>query len=236
MTRALIAVGIFIGGLALGSIAASLVRRRLTGPKAKPETAEVAAAISSLAFWGIVAVGIIGAVSVASPATLKPIPGDLIRYLPKVMVAGLFMIGGRIVGVLAASAVTQAAARATGEQPKALGQVVRTSITAVAALLSLAQLGIDTAVLLMLTGGVILSVSLSFSLLAGLGGRAVAEQIAAGRALRPHLRIGETVSLPMTSGVITKLHPAKVEIRRPDGRSELLAYTELLDHSIVVGR
>jgi hypothetical protein len=40
----------------------------------------------------------------------------------------------------------------------------------------------------------------------------------------------------MTSGVITKLHPAKVEIRRPDGRSELLAYTELLDHSIVVGR
>ncbi|HMS14202.1 MAG: hypothetical protein V9E99_00485 [Microthrixaceae bacterium] len=234
MTKVLIAVGVVVVGVAIASIAAGLVRRRMMRESSRSELKQVAGAASSLVFWAVVAAAIVGAVSVSSPKTLEPIPGDLLRYLPNALVAGLFLIGGRVIGVLVATATTQAIGRATGEQPKSLGGLIRGAITALTALLALGQLGIDTDVLLMLTGGVILSVALSLSILAGVGGVGVARQLAAGRTLRPILKVGAVIETPEYAGVIRRLHPSKLEIERADGRRLFVSYDVLLESSVVI--
>lgn len=230
----LIALAIIVGGVVLASAFAALLRRRLSKAGEASPLTQAAGPLSSLVFWLLVAVAIIAAVSVSSPDMLRPIPADLIRYLPQVMVAGLFLIAGRVLGVMLATAVIQAARRATGEEPASLGKIISAVITALSVILALAQLGIDTAILQLLIAGVVFALALSSALLVGLGGQQVARELAAGRATRGALKVGHTVEVGENYGTIERLHPTQVEIRRLDGRSVLINYTEFMNTPIVV--
>jgi small-conductance mechanosensitive channel len=48
------------------------------------------------------------------------------------------------------------------------------------------------------------------------------------------LKVGHTVEVGENYGTIERLHPTQVEIRRLDGRSVLINYTEFMNTPIVV--
>lgn len=216
MKVALIAIGIAIGGIILGSIAAALTRKWL---EKRPEEAlkNAAKGAGGLVMGLFCAAGLVGALGVASPESLKPLPADLARFVPQAVVAALLMIGGKIVAQLAGVAVGKALLKATGKQPKAILKTVEFTILTLVGLLAARQLGIDTTVLNIMLMAVAFGAALAMALLIGVGGRDVAKEIAAGRVLAKLVQVDDTVEIGAIRGAITELHPTVTVIETANG-------------------
>ena len=99
------------------------------------------------------------------------------------VVAGLLVIGGRIVAGVVVTAVGRAMLRATGKQPKAVLRTLEVTIIALVSLVAAGQLGIDTTILNILVSAIAFGAALAMALLIGIGGRETSREIAAGRAM-----------------------------------------------------
>ncbi len=209
MKDVLIALGLAVGGLVVGSIVAPILRKWMTG---RPQQAvqESAKSAGSFVFGLCVALGLIGALGVASPDSLKPLPGDLAKFLPRAVVAGLLVIGGRIVAGVVVTAVGRAMLRATGKQPKAVLRTLEVTIIALVSLVAAGQLGIDTTILNILVSAIAFGAALAMALLIGIGGRETSREIAAGRAMGRVLAVGDTVTVHGITGTIQQLQPTCV--------------------------
>mgnify|MGYP000051746556 CR=1 FL=1 len=206
MKDVLIALGLAAGGLVVGSIVAPVVRKWLAK---SPQQAvkESAKSAGSFVFGMCVALGLIGALGVASPESLKPLPGDLAKFLPRAVVAGLLVIGGRIVAGIVVTAVGRAMLRATGKQPKSVLRTLEVTIIALVTLIAAGQLGIDTTILNILVSAIAFGAALAMALLIGIGGRETSREIAAGRAMSRVLAVGDTVTVQGITGTIQQLQP-----------------------------
>ena len=91
------------------------------------------------------------------------------------------------------------------------------------------QLSVDTTIIIVTVASVFFSIGLAAALLAGLGGHHVAQQIAAGRALRQILTVGDTIRTDDISGVVTAIGSTSTQITSVDGDVELLPNRDLLD-------
>jgi hypothetical protein len=209
MKDVLIALGLAVGGLVVGSIIAPVVRKWLSK---SPQQAvkESAKSAGSFVFGMCVALGLIGALGVASPESLKPLPGDLAKFLPRAVVAGLLVIGGRIVAGIVVTAVGRAMLRATGKQPKSVLRTLEVTIIALVTLIAAGQLGIDTTILNILVSAIAFGAALAMALLIGIGGRETSREIAAGRAMSRVLTVGDTVTVQGITGTIQELQPTCV--------------------------
>jgi hypothetical protein len=216
MKELLIALGLAIGGLVLGSIIAPITRKWMIS---RPQEAvrESAKSAGSFVFGLCCALGLIGALGVASPDSLKPLPGDLAKFLPRAVVAGLLIIGGRIVAGIVITAVGRAMLRATGRQPKALLRTVELAIIALVSLIAAGQLGIDTTILNILVAAIAFGSALAIALLIGTGGRDISSEIAAGRAISRYLAVGDRVTVGEITGVISAMQPTVVVITTETG-------------------
>jgi hypothetical protein len=216
MKDVLIALGLAIGGMVIGSIVAPITRKWMTS---RPQEAirESAKSAGSFVFGLFCALGLIGALGVASPDSLKPLPGDLAKFLPRAVVAGLLVIGGRIVAGIVVTAVGRAMLRATGKQPKGLLRTIELAIIALVSLVAAGQLGIDTTILNILVAAIAFGSALALALLIGTGGRDISGEIAAGRAIGRYLAIGDLVTVGDISGVISAMQPTVVILTTADG-------------------
>ena len=216
MRDVLIALGLAVGGLVLGSIVAPITRKRMTS---RPQEAirDSAKSAGSFVFGLSCALGLIGALGVASPDSLKPLPGDLAKFLPRAVVAGLLVIGGRIVAGIVITAVGRAMLRATGRQPKGLLRTVELGIIALVSLIAAGQLGIDTTILNILVAAIAFGSALAIALLIGTGGRDVSGEIAAGRAIARYLAVGDRVTVGEIDGTIAAMQPTVVVVATATG-------------------
>jgi hypothetical protein len=216
MKDVLIALGLAVGGLVVGSIVAPVTRRWLA---ARPQEAirDSAKSAGGFVFGLFVAVGLIGALGVASPDSLKPLPGDIAKFVPRAVVAGLLIIGGRIVAGIVVTAVGRAMLKATGRQPKGMLRTLELSIIALVSLVAAGQLGIDTTILNILVAAVAFGSALALALLIGTGGRDISGEIAAGRAIGRYLAVGDRVAVGELQGTITAMQPTVVIVDTGDG-------------------
>lgn len=102
--------------------------------------------------------------------------------------------------------------------------------------MALAQLGIDNTLIYIISACVFGGVMLSAALLTGLGGRDVASQIAAGRALKSQLAIGSRVANDQVSGTIVQLHATtlQLQLQLDDGTFLQLPYGSLFGQPFTV--
>lgn len=222
---AVIAVG---SGLVGGTILAWLTRFVLRRPSRREEIREIATPVAAFFFWVTLAAGVIVAVATAEPETIEDVPADLLAYLPRVLAAGLILLAGRALGIAVAAGTARSVARATGRPASGVGTAIKVGVNLAAVVLALAQLGVDTTVLVVLAGGVVVGGGLAFGLLVGLGGRDMAREIAAGRYLRRHIEPGSHVRVGEVSGSVTEFHPAGIEVRADDGRRLHVPHSHLL--------
>lgn len=236
MNEAWISAGAAVaGGLLAGAVLAWATRRMLRAPGRRPEIQELAGPTATFLFWLAVATGVVVAVATVEPATIEEVPADLLSYLPRVFAAGLILLAGRALGVVCAAATGRAVARALGRRSGNVAVVVRFAVNLAAVVLALAQLGVDTTILVVLTAGLAVSVGLAFALLVGLGGRDVAREIAAGRYLRRFVSPGTTLRSAEVTGSVVALHPATVELVTDDGRRLHVPHSRLLGDVLEVG-
>lgn len=222
----MLAIAFVVLGPVIGTIAGSVARRvadRLVGDR----VAGIGGHIASFVFWLCVAAGFIAALSLASPESLEPIPGKIVVWFPKLIVAGAIVIAGNAAAAIVAGSVASGLRRATGGGTSGGAGAIRATVIAAAYLLAVAQLGVDLAIILLVLGGVVGALAVAVGLLIGLGGRDIAREVAAGRYLRRVIAAGDVVDIGQVTGRVVRLHAATVEI--DDGGHRVhLPHTQLM--------
>ena len=221
------AAGAVIVGLLSGVVGAALVRVIiLKGREDRAEMHDAARATSTFLFLFFTALGAIVAIGFVNPETLEPIPAEILRKSPRILAAGLILIAGRAIAYALGGAVNTAFAGSTTRVRAQIATAGRFLVYAVAAVLALSQLGVDTTILSILAGAVTFGLAGAFALLVGLGGREMGGELAAGRHLSRIVAEGDRVEVDGIVGRIVALHPASVEIEL-DGASLHVANTRL---------
>ena len=216
------------GGLAVGIGVGWYVRRLLSRQESRPELKAVASPAATFLFWLAAAGGVTLAIGFTSPDTLRPIPRDVLDWLPNVLMAGLLVLGGYAIGIGVAAGVGRALERATGQIHDAAERLIRWLALGGATILALGQLGVRTTVLTVIVAGLVFGVAATLTLLAGLGGRDVASHIAASRTLRSELRRGDRLIAAGVDGEIADLRATTVVLSGPGGRRTVIPYGVLL--------
>jgi hypothetical protein len=211
MIKVLIAIGCIIGGVVLGTVLSAVVRRWLSRNR-NESIRRSAKSASGFMFGVLLAIGLVGALAAASPDSIEPLPGDLARGLPKIVVAGLLVIIGRIVGQLVGEAVGRITMRALGSESRGIASAVEWAITGLFVLIAARQIGIDTTVLNILIAALAFGLALAMALLIGLGGRATATQLAAGRSIRQRVSTGDVLEIDDVRGEVTHIGPIAIEL------------------------
>ena len=222
-------------GLVVGAAAGAVVRRVLSRESRREAVREVASPASVFVFWLATSTGVVVAIAATNPETLKPIPSDILRWLPNVLAAGLILLAGYAVSVVVSGSLGRGFIQATGRRSRLAERTLRGAIVAGATILALGQLGVETTILVVLTAGTAAAVALTAGLLAGLGGRDVAASVAAARVLRSEVIEGRHVLIDGEPMQIVRLRAASLTLRSLTGdRTTILTYTRLLDDGVVM--
>lgn len=232
--RWIIAAAAVGGGLLVGALVGSVLRRWLSRDTRRPVLQEIAGAASVFVFWLATATGAIVAMAATSPDTLRPIPSDILSWMPNVLAAGLILLAGYALAIAISGSLSRGFLRATGQRSRLAERTLRSTVIAGSVIVALGQLGVETTILIVLTGGAAATAALAIGLLAGLGGRDVASSIAAGRVLRPDLSEGQALVVYGEEMTVAKLRPATAVLENTAGDRVVVTYTRLLEHQIII--
>ncbi len=228
MTERWIIAAILLGaGLMLGAIGGFAVRRRLVAARGGDATSSIAGATGLFVFWVVTLIGALAAIAMVRPETLEDLPRQVLDYTPRLLAGGLILLGGYALAVGASRLVAFGLERASGRTVARVATLVRWGILGAAFILALAQLGLDTTILVLLVAVVGFGLALSTALLVGLGGQHLAREIAAGRYLSRFIEQGASIESEAGSGRVIALHPATIELESPGGPRQL-PFTKLL--------
>lgn len=221
-------------GLLIGELGGRLVRAARGGPERSASVRATARSVGSLVFWAFTAAGLIIAVGLLDVDALSNMGDTISSVAPNLLLSFSMVIVGYAVAIAVSAAVGQSARRASGVRQETLERSLRIIITVIALLLALHQAGVSDAMVSALVVIVVAVPAVAMAMLSSLGGREVAAQLAAGRALRAQLREGwvlcsETPSGATVSGRILHVHPTTVEIEAADGSRSHIPHAVLLE-------
>lgn len=226
-------------GLLLGELAGRLSRAAMSKEHRSPEVREMARPVGTALFWAGTAAGMLVAVAAATPDTFERLPEASLDVVPRLLAAALFVIAGYALSIGVTALVGQSVLRATGVRHRGLERALRLTVMAAAIVLALGQLGVDTMVLVIVLAALMGAPSLALALLTGFGGREVAANLAAGRALRGQLDVDRYLvvtspTAPPIRGVIVAVHAVTVEVLTDDMATVHIPLRELLDRPFEV--
>ncbi|MBO0809218.1 MAG: mechanosensitive ion channel, partial [Actinobacteria bacterium] len=196
----------------------------------------MAAPAAAFVFWVVLAIGIAIGVALLAPAALRPLPSRVLAYMPRLLLAGVLLIVGYAAAAVTNVVLSGGLARATGRTRREAALSLRIVIMTIVLLLALSQLGVDTTILTIAAAALLAGTALALALLAGLGGRDLAREIAAGRYLRRIVRPGDNIATSHVTGRITTLHPATTEIQTESTGTLHVPHTQLLSEPLRVHR
>jgi len=224
----ILASGAILVGLLSGVVGAALVRRIILNDRADhPEAHDAARASATFLFLFFTAVGVIVAIGFTNPETLEPIPAEILRKSPRVLAAGLILIAARAIAFAVGGMVNGAFEGSSARMRGQIASLIRTLVYAVAIVLALSQVGVETTILSIIVAGVVFAGALAFAILVGLGGRELGGELAAGRYLHRLIRLGDNIEVGDTAGRVVAMHPASIELALDDGSSVHVANTKL---------
>jgi len=214
--NALIAVGVIVAGFVLGSLAAALARR-FASDETRPEgIRNSASAIATLAFSIVLIAAMVTALGLLSRDSLDQLSDDLLDFMPKLLSAAIVLIMGNIIGAIAETGVERSLGHVAPAVRQRVPGLVKWAIFGFALIVAANQLGIDTTIITVAVQALFFSVGLSVALLSGLGGRDVAAKVAAGRALRQQLNVGDEVKFGDVDGVVAAIGSTSMQVTTAD--------------------
>jgi small-conductance mechanosensitive channel len=155
-----------------------------------------------------------------------------ILALPRIFIAAALVL----IGAVVAGAARQRTDRLTYQLdfPVPVGQMVQIAVLAVFGIIAAAEIGISTAVLLILIAVILAAVAGTFTLAFGLGSRDVARALSAGRYVRHDYRVGQEIAFGDVRGRITRIHSTSTMLDGGEGRSILVPNHLLIDSVVTV--
>lgn len=232
----IIVAGAIAAGFLVGMIVARIIVTVLGAPTRPEPLQEAAGPLSSLGLWTCVIVGLLVALGVLAPDALSEMPKDIVAFLPKLLSAAILVIGANVLSAFATSAIAKALSRASSTVQRQAVLITRTTILALAILVAVPQLGVDTTVINLGVAAFFFALAASFTLLVGLGGRTVANQVTSTRAVKRIIRTGDEIALDDVAGTVIGLHPTAVEVETAEGSLVLVPSSRFVDETVSIVR
>jgi small-conductance mechanosensitive channel len=229
-----VAVAIVVGVL-IGVIGSRIVQRVLGAPSQPEPVRQAAKALASLALSLGVIGGLITALGIVDEAARTQLGRDVVAFVPKLISAAIIVIAANVASSFATTSLSTALARLPHALQRQIQTAVRVTIVALATLLAIGQLGINTDVVNLGVAAVFFGIAASMTLLVGLGGREVAKEVASTRAVKRLVAIGDTVTIGSHHGTVTSVLPTTIELDSEHG-VVLVPSSEFLNQSITVER
>jgi small-conductance mechanosensitive channel len=231
--RVVVAAAVLAAGL-LVAVAARVVVGRLLRQvlPGRDGPASQARAAARGVFWFLVVAAVLVSVSLLAPDLLAEVPAQVLRFLPRLGVALLIVwlgaLAASLLGHLVATSLRGVGASGAG----ALGRLAYWTVLGLAILMAADQLGVQTQVLQALLYILLVVVGTAAALAVGLGGRALAGNVIAGRYVDDRFTVGEEIEVDAYKGTIVEVGLASVTIADTDGRLVEIPHTYLLDRPV----
>ena len=235
-TKWLVAALAILAGLVLGILLSRIARSVLSSEKRSPAVQSSAKAVSSLFFSLAFIIGLVVALGVTNETALEQLPKDVVAYIPRVLSAAIVLIGANILGAVITTLLEQSLGHVSASMRRRVPALARGIIMAFAILIAANQIGIDTEILTLAAASIFFSVGLAAALVAGLGSREVAAELAAGRAVKRLLSPGDMVAYEATAGRVVNLHSVGLELETGDGRLVVVPHSDLINKAIQIER
>lgn len=157
-----------------------------------------------------------------------------INFIPSLLTAIIIVILARALGRIFGLFVETALAR-TSTAMAARGRIMVSSLMlAIGVIIALQQLGISTAIILILVGAVSFGFALTLALAIGLGSVPLARQVAAGRHVKERHSPGEMVKVRGMQGRIQSIGMASTRVEAMDGGYIEIPNDEFLGASVEI--
>ena len=220
--RAVPAAAVLVVGIALAfvgrAVAARLLTRVLPGDEARTRKQVRGAARGVM--WFLIVATVIVATSLLAPNLLSDIPAQVLRFLPRLGVALVILWVGAVVANLLRQVVEASLTGIGVAQAPVIGRIAYWVILGLAILMAADQLGIETAVLQTALFILLLIAGVAVAIAVGLGGRALAGNVIAGRYVDDRFTVGERIEVDDWKGTIVEVGLASVTIS--DSQGELV--------------
>lgn len=220
--RVVPAVAVLAAGVILALVARAVVTRLLT--RLLPgDDAGVRKQVKGAArgvMWFLIAVAVIVAASLLAPHLLADIPAQVLRFLPRLGVALVILWVGAVVANLLRQVVEASLAGIQVAQAAVIGRIAYWVVLGLAILMAADQLGVETGVLQTALFILLLITGVTVAIAAGLGGRALAGNVIAGRYVDDRFTVGEQIEVDEWKGTIVEVGLASVTIS--DSQGELV--------------
>ena len=214
---AVLAVGVVLAVVAR-VVVARLLARLLPGDPDRSRRQVQGAARGAM--WFLIVVAVIVATSLLAPHLLADIPAQVLRFLPRLGVALVILWVGAVVANLVRQVVEASLTSIQVAQASVIGRIAYWVILGLAILMAADQLGVETGVLQTALFMLLLIAGVAVAIAVGLGGRALAGNVIAGRYVDDRFTVGERIEVEDWKGTIVEVGLASVTIS--DGQGELV--------------
>jgi small-conductance mechanosensitive channel len=220
--RVLPAAAVLVAGLILAFVAravtARLLARVLPGDQSRASSQIQGAARGVM--WFLIVAAVVVSASLLAPDLLTDIPAQVLRFLPRLGVALVILWVGVVVAGLLRQVVEASLTSLQVAQAAMIGRIAYGVVLGLAILMAADQLGVQTRVLQTAVFILLLVAGLAVALAVGLGGRALAGNVIAGRYVDDRFTVGEQIEVDDWKGTIVEVGLASVTIS--DGQGELV--------------
>lgn len=175
---------------------------------------------------------IFAAVSQLGVEALDQALNEGVIFLPKLLAALALALLGLVLGSLARERVDRLSYQMDLRGP--LGAVAQWAVIGVFAVLALDQVGVPTAILIVLAGILTAGVALTFALAFGLGSRDFARAVTAGRYVSSSFHVGQEVAVGDVRGEIEAIETASTLVRGRGGETVRLPNHVFLETPVTV--
>lgn len=141
----------------------------------------------------------------------------LVAYLPRVLGAAIVLVGGALLGQFFGKGVQALAAGSGVEFHAALGRAVQYIILAMAAILAVDQLGLNTTLLNSVLGNLLTVAGAAVALAFALGSREAVHNLLAGFYAKDLFDIGQILEVDGYRGTLEVIGPLKAVITTAEG-------------------
>ena len=220
--RVVPAVAVLAAGVILALVARAVVTRLLTRliPGDDAGVRKQVRGAARGVMWFLIAVAVIVAASLLAPHLLADIPAQVLRFLPRLGVALVILWVGAVVANLLRQVVEASLAGIQVAQAAVIGRIAYWVVLGLAILMAADQLGVENGVLQTALFILLLIAGVTVAIAAGLGGRALAGNVIAGRYVDDRFTVGEQIEVDEWKGTIVEVGLASVTIS--DSQGELV--------------
>ena len=172
-----------------------------------------------IVYWVVILFFITAAVKNLGLPALAELLSRFINYLPTLLIAGMFIVGGVVLGNNLRDRITSGARSAGLRQAEILGGWVRMIIIILAFVVGFAQIGLNVRlfeqILMVFVAALAGAVALSF----GLGAGSTVANIISARYVRSNYRVGQQIRIMEMEGKILEMLPTGVILDTDKGRT-----------------